>query len=300
MASRREFLKGSAAVLAGSALLPKGGSLLHASPMSQPLGFQAFEIIEYLAKDWDGTWKTMAGMGYKFVDLVKFGGRNAPELGQKTAKEISASLKNAGLKVYNHHFSYSAWTELFAETIEFAHTLGVESVVCSPGPRRKTVEDWKWMAGELNTIGAKVQKEGLFVGYHNHEIEFRAIDGQRPWDILMANTDPKLVKFQIDVGNLTFGGADAAHYLAAYPDRYFSMHVKDFKPGKASVPVGKGILDWNKIFALGKKAGIKSYVAEVGAYGANTLEGTPLEPAELDILESFRQSFLYMDAYKDS
>ena len=67
-----------------------------------------------------------------------------------------------------------------------------------------------------------------------------------PYDILMANTDPALVKFQIDVGNLTFAGADAVSYLERYPTRYFSLHAKDFLKGKASVPVGQGSMDWRR------------------------------------------------------
>ena len=75
-----------------------------------------------------------------------------------------------------------------------------------------------------------------------------AIDEVIPYDLLMEGTDPKLVSFQIDVGNLTFAGADALGYLHKYPTRYFSMHAKDYLPGKTSVPVGQGVLKWKEIF----------------------------------------------------
>jgi len=83
-----------------------------------------------------------------------------------------------------------------------------------------------------------------------------------------------------------------------YADRCFSLHAKDFVKGKASVPVGEGNLDWPKIFALAAKAGIRSYVAEVGAYGVATLNGDPLEPSKLDVLESFRLSAVFLKNYK--
>jgi len=144
------------------------------------------------------------------------------------------------------------------------------------------------------------QKEGIQLAYHNHEIEFRDTDGQVPYDILMTTTDPKLLKFQIDVGNLTFGGKDAITYLSKYPDRYFSLHAKDFAPGKAAVPVGQGVLDWNKIFALAKKANIRSIISEVGAYNASTLQGVNLEPPSLDIIEMFRLSYIFLNNFKDA
>jgi sugar phosphate isomerase/epimerase len=155
------------------------------------------------------------------------------------------------------------------------------------------------MAEQLNELGAKVRKDGLQLAYHNHEIEFRPVEGQIPWDILIANTEPQLVTYQIDVGNLTFGGGDPVYYLRKYPGRYFGMHLKDFKPGQASVPVGQGILHWNEIFAIAKQQNIRSYVTEVGAYGVATLDGQPLEQSKMDVMESFRQSFVFVNNYKD-
>lgn len=294
-ASRREFLSRSAMALAGGAL---AGQALNASPMNQPIGFQCFEVFEYLNKDWEGTWKRMSGMGYKFVDLVGFNPRSTPNLMKFTPKEIKAGIEGGGLFVENCHFGFAAMTDGFADTMKAAHDLGLKSIVCSPGARRKTVEDWKWMSDQLNQMAVKTQKEGIQLGYHNHEVEFVPIEGQVPWDILMANTDPKLIRFQIDVGNLTFGGADPVMYLEKYNNRYFSLHAKDFVKGKASVPVGTGTLDWKRIFDLAKKAGIKSYIAEVGAYGVSTLNGEPLEPSKIDVLESFRQSAIFLNNYK--
>ncbi len=293
--TRREFIKQGGLTLAAAATLA-ADSPLDASPMNQPLGFQTFEIIPHLIEDWDGTWKKMASFGYKVADLVQF--NNSPTLAGKSASQILRSLTDAGLTCTNGHFSYKAFTQSYADSVAYAHDLGLKSVVCALGPRRSTADDWKWMAGQLSKIGAKLKSDGLKLGYHNHEIEFRPVEGQIPWDILMKETDPTLVNFQIDVGNLTFGGGDAIHYLTAYQSRYFSLHCKDFVKGKASVPVGQGTLDWKKIFAIARKANIKSYVAEVGAYGVATLDGTPLEQSPLNVLESFRQSFVFLDNIK--
>jgi sugar phosphate isomerase/epimerase len=175
--------------------------------------------------------------------------------------------------------------------------MGFKTVVCALGPRRKTVEDWKWTADQMNQIGAKVQTEGLKLAYHNHEIEFVKIEGQVPWDILMENTDPKLLKAQLDVGNLAFGGGNAVETLSKYQSRVFSLHCKDYAKGKASVPVGKGILDWKTILQIATKAGIHNYCTEVGAYGVSALDGQPLEPSNLDVMESFRQSLVFLQEF---
>ena len=129
--------------------------------------------------------------------------------------------------------------------MDYANALGVRHVICGPKPKMTTADDWKSMAADLNKFGAMAKKEGLTIAYHNHEIEFvKTPDGQVPYDILMANTDPAIVRFQIDVGNLTFGGGDAVEFMRKYNNRYFSFHAKDFVQGKAAVPVGAGVLDW--------------------------------------------------------
>jgi sugar phosphate isomerase/epimerase len=291
--TRRQFLGQSGMTLAGAAFV-SGPVLAGVSPMNLPIGFQAYEIIQDLNKDWMGTLKKMSGFGYTFIDMVVTGPYAA-----RTARELKASLDAAGLGCDNCHWGYANFNNSFGPTMTYSQALGVTSVVCGPGPRRKTTDDWKFMAAELNRFGAMTAREGMFIAYHNHEIEFQKTpEGDIPYDVLMANTDPKLVRFQIDVGNLTFGGGDAYAYLAKYPTRYFSIHAKDFQPGKAAVPVGSGVLDWTKIFTLAKQAGIRSIVSEVGAYNASSLQGVTLEPPTLDVIELFRLSYVYLNDFK--
>jgi sugar phosphate isomerase/epimerase len=290
--SRRRFLK-QAATVGASVTLAGAGPML-ANPMGQPLGFQTFEVIPDLAKDWQGTWNKMASYGYRYADLVQFAPTYAPQLAGKTTSEINDALKAANLTATNGHFSYKSWMDDYGNTVKTAHELGLKSVVCTLRPKHDTADEYRQMASELNTLGGKLKGEGLLLGYHNHEVEFVPVSGEVPWDILLKNTDPALVSFQIDVGNLTFGGGDAVTYLSRYPGRYYSLHVKDFVKGVASVPVGQGTLDWGKIFAIAREQKIQSYVAEVGAYGIRSLDGAALAPAKLPVLESFRQSAEYL------
>jgi sugar phosphate isomerase/epimerase len=115
-----------------------------------------------------------------------------------------------------------------------------------------------------------------------------------PYETLMRETDPKLVKFQIDVGNLTFAGQDAVAWLKRYPTRYFSMHAKDFSPGKMSVPVGQGIINWKEVFEAAKAARIQNYFAECSSYGARTLQGTPAAAWPSDIMDQLRLSCIFL------
>jgi sugar phosphate isomerase/epimerase len=296
MTTRRQFLKEGATLATGIALA--GSTAMRANPMGQPLGFQTFEIIKDLTEDWQGTWNKMASYGYKYADLVQFS-VFAPKMPPKSNQEILDALKAANLDATNGHFGYKSWMTDYDNTVKSAHELKLKSVICTLGPEHKASDDYKKMADDLNMLGNKLKAEGLLLGYHNHAEEFVALpDRQIPWDVLIQNTDPKLVSYQIDVGNLTFGGGDAVTYLNKYPGRYYSLHVKDYVKGVASVPVGQGTLPWPQIFAIAKKQNIKSYVAEVGAYGLRSLEGAPLEPAKLSMLESFKQSADFLKTVK--
>jgi sugar phosphate isomerase/epimerase len=284
---RREFLTLTAAVLT----LPVHRAF--ANPLGLPFGFQAWEIAPDMKKDWDGTLKAMKEFGYSSIDLNQV----SPYI-DRPAADLKASFTSHGFTFSNALWPYQAFANRFDETIADSRTLGLSTIVCSPRPRLRTSDDWKRFADELNRYGERTKAAGLQLGYHNHEIEFvKTSEGDVPWDLLMASTDPGLVRFLIDVGNLTFGGGDPYEYLAKYKTRYYGIHVKDFVKGKAAVPVGSGILDWTRIFTLAKAANIRNIVAEVGAYGASTLDGQPLEPPEYSVLELYKRSAAFLRAF---
>jgi sugar phosphate isomerase/epimerase len=291
--SRRHFLHAGSA--AGAALMLGAGPLGAATRGRLPLGFQAFEIVPDLRNDWAGTLKTMVAMGYGLIDMVAM---NPYTL--RTGKQLRSEFKGFGLDCNVCHFNYNAWNDALGPTLDYANALGVRHVICGPKRQATSSDDWKGMAADLNRFGAAARRAGLTIAYHNHEIEFvRTPQGDIPWDLLMAHTDPAIVRFQIDVGNLAFGGGDPVTYLSRYLNRYFSFHAKDIVPGKAAVPVGAGILDWKRIFSLVHQSKIESCIAEVGAYGVRSLDGVPLEKADLTILESYRASARWLIDHKD-
>lgn len=268
---------------------------LFANPMGLPFGFQAWEIGPDMQKDWDGTLKLMKDYGYSYIDL-----NQVRPFTDRPAADLKASFASHGFTFTNALWPYQAFSARFDQTIADSQTLGLTHIVCSPRPRLRTSDDWKSLADELNTYGERMKGSGLQLGYHNHEIEFvKTAQGDVPWDLLVQATDPTLVKFLLDVGNAAFGGGDPYEYLAKYPTRYYGVHVKDLKLGKAAVPIGGGDFDWKRMFTLVKAARITNIVAEVGAYGANTLQGQPLTPPDYSVLELYKRSAEFLRAFKD-
>jgi sugar phosphate isomerase/epimerase len=295
--TRREFLRRSGAAVAGVALASQSTSPARANPLGMPIGFQGYDARFLLTEDWDQGWLELRNMGFQSVDLVSFKGygyEHSP-LADFPAKKIRDKLNSIGMICENCQYYFAELHGSFDEKMAFSHELGLKNIISAPdSARMKTVDDWKWQADQLNELGGKVKQAGFQLGYHNHNQEFLAIDGVIPYDVLMDQTDPALVKFQIDVGNLTFAGGDALAYLHKYRHRYFSMHAKDYLPGKTSVPVGQGTLDWVKIFKAAKQTPIQNYFAEVAAYGITTLQGVPASAWPTDSIDQLRQSYQYL------
>lgn len=295
--TRRQAVGRMTAAAAGVAL-GRNESRAYADPLGMPVGFQCYDARFLLMKDWDEGWATMRAMNYQSVDLVSFKGYGYEKssLGILSGRAVRDKLDSIGMQFENCQFYFTELHDRFAETIQYCHDLQhLKTVICAPeSSRLKTVDDFKWQAEKLNELARRLQPEGLHLGYHNHDVEFRDIDGVTPYDVLMAHTDPDLVSFQIDVGNLTFAGKDALSYLKKYPKRYFSMHAKDYKEGLTSVPVGQGSLDWRAIFTQVKKTSIRNYFAEVAAYGIGTVHGAAPVPWPTDSVDQLRQSAVYL------
>jgi sugar phosphate isomerase/epimerase len=122
----------------------------------------------------------------------------------------------------------------------------------------------------LNQAGTACQAAGLQFAYHNHDFEFVPIDGRVPYDILLENTDARLVKLELDLFWITFAGGDPLAQFARSPGRFPLVHVKDMtpkptldaSPERVMVDVGKGSIDWKRIFAQSRAGGIQHYFVE--------------------------------------
>lgn len=251
------------------ALLSAAGlSKLMAEPLGMPAGFQVFPIREALAKDFAGTLKEMAGIGYKAVEMCSPPGYMSSGFGplmKMSAAEMKQTIGAAGLQCESCHYGFKEMKENLDERITFAKELGLKQMICSSFglPKTATLDDWKKAADELNVIGEKTKKAGLQCGFHNHHGEFSELGGVLIYDELMRRLDAQLVKMQFQVAVVSIG-FEAATYMTKYPGRILSLHLADWSSAeKKSVPLGKGVVDWKKLFAAAKTGGVKNYFVEM-------------------------------------
>jgi sugar phosphate isomerase/epimerase len=146
-----------------------------------------------------------------------------------------------------------------------------------PGDWGKSLDGYKQAADFFNKTGEKCKKVGIKFGYHNHWGEFKKIDDQIPYDILLKNTDPSLVTFEMDLCWITAGDQKPLDYFAKYPGRFKLWHVKDMSADKKDATIGEGIIDYKPIFAAAKESGMKYFFVEQDDCKTHT----PLESAKI-------------------
>jgi sugar phosphate isomerase/epimerase len=278
--TRRDFIglscKVGVAAWAG-ALLPR---VARANAMGLPPGIQLYTVRDVLPKDTPGTLKQLHEIGFREVETGDFG--------KYSAKEFRQLLDNAGLKAPSAHLRLSGPEP--GPVFEEANILGAHYIVSSslatdgmprPRPGQKQVvgpfglDGYTKLAAQMNEIGAKAKAAGLQYAAHNHNYEFEKMpDGSYGYDVLVNRTDHDLVKFEIDCGWMSAAGADPVVYFNKYPGRFKMIHVKEFQamkspsidlvgPGRPQgTDLGQGFIDYKRIFAAGKKAGIEHAFSE--------------------------------------
>jgi len=270
--SRREFL-GKSALGLGSAVIAtkfpfnsdKGNFSEYAG---MPLGFQVWTVKDLLIKDFPGTLKMVADMGYQSVEMCSPPGYESSGFGplmKLKAKEMKQIINDAGLILESTHYQMSELRTHLDERIEFAKESGQKQMILSSFglPATATINDWQKAADELNKIGSTAKKAGIQVGFHNHHMEFKEIDGTLIYDALMKQFDPEYVKMQFQVAVISIG-YKASTYFTKYPGRFISAHLADWSAvEKKSVSVGQGIVDWKEFFASLKTGGVKNVFVEM-------------------------------------
>ncbi len=260
--SRRRFLA------AGALGLAANGIELGAEPLHLPIGCQTYPVRDALGKDFPGTLRELAGIGYRMIEMCSPPGYEksgyGPLIGMKAA-EMRKIIRDAGLGCESCHYQFRELKENLDDRIAFAKELGLKQMVLSTFSLRQdaSMADWMQAAEELNKIGERIHKAGLQLGFHNHNFEFKEIDGVLVYDQLMSRFDPALVKMQFQVSVISLG-YEAAKYLTKYPGRFISLHLQDWSPAdKKQVAVGQGSVDWKKLFDAAKTGGVKNYFVEM-------------------------------------
>ena len=266
--TRREFCKTATASAATISLLSAGVLKLHADPLGMPIGCQTWPVREMIAKDFPGTLKQLAAAGFKSIEMcspVGYDDNGFGGLVKYKGAELKKIINDAGLTCVSSHFGLDELRKNQDDRIAWATDLGLTQMLVASldGPKKPTMDDVKRAADEYNKMGEKAAKAGIQQGLHNETFETSRVDGKRTYDVLFELLDPKLVKFQFQVSTIS-EGFDATEYFNKYPGRFVSMHVQGWSATeKKIVPVGKGTLDWKKIFTAAKTGGIKNYFVEM-------------------------------------
>jgi sugar phosphate isomerase/epimerase len=248
------------AFLGMTAALPFAAAALKAAAKNVPVGLELYSVRGELAKDLPGTITAVGKMGYEVVEFY------APYLNwtTETAKDVRKRLDDLGVKCHSTHNSGPSFTEDgLKKAIELNQIIGSKYLIMSSAPRATGIDSWKTVAQQLTTISEKLKPLGLATGYHNHQVEWRPLEGQRPMDIIAAGT-PKDVVLQFDVGTCVEVGADPIAWINAHPGRIKSVHCKDWSKEKGyAVAFGEGDAPWKQIFeAVEKNGGVEYYLVE--------------------------------------
>jgi sugar phosphate isomerase/epimerase len=258
---RRAFLStlGAAAVSLAYGHNPFGSarSAVNSQPKPRRLGIQLYTLRSVASTNLDGTLARLAGIGYKEIEFAGF--YNHP------ATEVRGYLDQYGLAAPSAHTDIASIEGPAADaTFRDAKTVGLEWITVPSLPRGRydTVDAWKGVAQQFNRVAAQTKAAGFRFAYHNHNTELWKVGSAVPLEVLLAETDPALVSFEMDVYWVVNAGANPLDLLARYPGRFKMLHLKDSMgpPDHKMADVGSGTIDFKTILTQAK--GIEHYFVE--------------------------------------
>lgn len=225
---------------------------------SIPVSVQLWTLRDEVDRDFVGTLRKVAEIGYAGVEFAGYGAFSAGEL-----RKV---LDDLGLKASGSHVGIEALIADLPRQMDYCREIGSEFLICPwlPDEMRTDAQAYLRTAETLDRIGAECRRNGLAFCYHNHDFEFQRFDGKYGLDILYEATNPQDVQAQLDVYWVKRGGGDPAAYIRKYAGRCPLVHLKDMADDadRSFAEVGTGILDFDSIFTACQEAGVRWYVVE--------------------------------------
>jgi sugar phosphate isomerase/epimerase len=295
--SRRDFVKCVVGVV-GAGLTMNGVRPAAAYPLGLAPGLQLWTVKDALEANEAGTLQDVARIGYRELELYQL---------PKSPGEFKKRCDDLGLSLTGCHVSLQSLDD--PKTLDVAQQLALQYLIVvfptlraigtkdistmsvgelTPLYEKISADDYRWNAEQFNRHGAELKKTGLQLGYHNHAVDLKRFGNESAMDILIQNTDPSLVVFEMDCGHVIHAGADPVGYLQKYPQRIQLLHLKDLKPGygvsssidteekDVNAELGKGVIDWPHLFLVAKRGFIKHYFVE----HEGPMDHPPLESIE--------------------
>jgi sugar phosphate isomerase/epimerase len=222
------------------------------------ISLQLYTVREETARDMPGTLRRISEIGYPAVEFAGFGG--------ETAEDLRNILDDLGLRASGAHVPFDSWETDPEAVITDMHTLGCAHAILpiAPPDQHRDETAVASLAGSLNRWGDLCRQEGVTFSYHNHDFEFAPLDGTTMWEVLVGETDPELVYFELDLYWVRYGGADPKRLLLDLGERIPLVHMKDMASDeqRSALPVGEGTMPWNGLLEAADAAGVQWFVAE--------------------------------------
>ena len=277
--NRKSFLKISGLLAGGAALgtLPflKGCSTAQA-PSQSDFGLQLYTLRDVIADDPESTIRKVADYGYTQVESYEGPMGLWWDMGNTGFKQLMDELGMTAISTHANVF------EEFERKANEAAEIGLKFIV-SPwiGPQ-DSLDDFRGIADQFNEMGEIANDAGIRFAYHNHAYSFELQEGEFPQDVLMENTDPELVEYQMDIYWVVAAGHDPAEWMQKYPGRFTSGHVKDLAPGNEpeSTVLGTGSIDFAQLLPVATEHGMEAFIVEQEAYTGTTPMDAIRENAE--------------------
>ncbi len=261
------------------------------------IGVQLFSMPHILQKDFSGTMKMLAGIGFREIEFYGpylFSAKEdsdrwkavTPSLGFSgsgyfglTVKQVKKILDDNGLTSPSMHTGLFTLKNRMGEMAEAAHVLGTTYVILPSAETQTNLDGYKRQADQFNEIGASAKKHGLRFAYHNHGNGLKEMEGKIPMELILEQTDPDLVFMQMDIYWTTAAGIDPVTYLKKYPGRFRLMHIKDMMKrvqfsGDGGDPkqwielfpfmtdAGSGVMNLKSILLQAQKSGMEHFIVE--------------------------------------
>ncbi len=202
------------------------------------IGLELYSVRKAMKADPERTLAAVRAAGYDDVELLwsfkNFG---------RTTEQVKAALMKEGLKAPSAHIDPEILIYDWETSLGIAKQLGHQYLIVPglPSEARKSLDVWRIWADRMNRAGETARKAGIWLAFHNEPDHMKPIEGKIPYDVFLEQLDPKYVRLQLDVGNMTMGGGDPMSYLTRYRDRYWSFHLKDVIPDRtADTELGAG------------------------------------------------------------
>src|SRR5664280_1727116 len=263
MSNRRNFLKTTAAFATASMILPLGAF----TQEKKTIGLQLYSVRDKLQKDLKGTLEKLAKIGYNSLEAAGYNATDGTFYGM-AAKPFIDLVNGLGMTLNSSHTTFEL--DMAEKVIAATAATGAKYIIYPflAEKFRSNLDGWKATAEKFNKMGEIAKKNGIRFGYHNHAFEFEKIDGQLPFDLLLTQTDPSLVTFEMDLYWVTRGGYNPLDLFKKYPGRFELWHVKDMvkTDDMFFAPVGTGRIDFASIFAEKKTAGMKYFFVEQDSF----------------------------------